>query len=60
MKPYQKEQSYLTEEVKKIYRRYMSKTDLSEEDVRQILNTSVSPNEIAELNSLVETVKKLR
>lgn len=59
MRTYQKAQSYLTDEVKKIYRRYLAKTDLSEADVKQILNTSASPNEITELSSLIKTVKNL-
>lgn len=57
MKSYQKAQSYLTDEVKKIYRRYLAKSDLSEEEINKILNTSSGPASIAELQTIVKTVK---
>lgn len=57
MKSYQKAQSYLTDEVKKIYRRYLTKSELSEEEVNKVLNMSVSPTNIVDLQTIVKTVK---
>ena len=57
MKSYQKAQSYLTDEVKKIYRRYLTKYELSEDEVKKVLNMSVDPTNIVELQSIVKTVK---
>ena len=57
MNTYQKAQSYLTDEVNKIYRRYLAKSDLSEEDINKILNTSAGPTSIVELQTIANTVK---
>lgn len=54
---YQKAQSYLTDEVKKIYRRYLAKSELSEDEVKKVLNMSVSPTNIVDLQTIVKTVK---
>lgn len=54
---YQKTQPYLTNEVKKIYRRYLNKSVLSEDEVKKVLNMSVSPTNIVELQTIVKTVK---
>ncbi|MER2175509.1 MAG: minor capsid protein [Carnobacterium sp.] len=57
MKSYQKAQFYLTDEVKKIYRRYLAKSELSEEEVKKVLYMSVSPTNIVDLQTIVKTVK---
>lgn len=54
---YLKGQKYLSNEVQKIYKRYLNKTDLSESEVKKILNTSVAPPALVELQSLTKTVK---
>ena len=53
---YQKAQSYLTGEVKKIYQRYLNKTDKTEAEVNQILNTSVEPAELVKLKQLTKDI----
>ncbi len=57
MKSYQKAQSYLTDEVKKIYRLYRTKSELSEDEVKKIFNMSVNPTNVVELQTIVKTVK---
>ena len=57
MRFYQKAQSYLTDEVKKIYRRYLTKSEMSEDEVKKVLNMSVDPANIVELQSIVKSVK---
>lgn len=57
MKSYQKAQSYLSDEVKKIYRRYLTKSELSKDEVKKVLNMSVNPNNIIDLQTIVKTVK---
>lgn len=54
---YLKGQKYLSNEVQKIYKRYLNKTGLSENEVKKILNTSIAPDALVELQSLVKTVK---
>ncbi len=56
-KAYIKAQQYLTAEVRKIYDRYLNKTGMSEDDVKRILNTSVEPAAIVELQRLTKTVQ---
>lgn len=53
---YLKAQSYLTGEVKKIYQRYLSKTDKTEAEVKQILNTTVAPSELVKLKQLTKSI----
>lgn len=53
---YLKAQSYLTGEVKKIYQRYLNKTDKTEAEVNQILNTSVDPAELVKLKQLTKDI----
>lgn len=57
MNAYQKAQNYLTEEVKKIYRRYLAKSETSEAEVKKVINMSVDPANVVELQSIVKTVK---
>lgn len=59
MKSYQKAQSYLTDEVKKIYRLYRTKSELSEDEVKKIFNMSVNPTNVVELQTIVKTLKML-
>ncbi|ODJ54801.1 minor capsid protein [Brochothrix thermosphacta] len=54
---YLKGQEYLTKETKKIYNRYVSKTDKTEVEVNRILNTNVTSTELAELQVLAKTIK---
>lgn len=54
---YQKAQNYLTDEVKKIYRRYLSKSEMSEVEAKKVMNMSVDPANVVELQSIVKTVK---
>ena len=53
---YLKAQSYLTGEVKKIYQRYLNKTDKTEAEVKQILNTSIEPSELVKLKQLTKDI----
>ncbi len=53
---YSKTQSYLTGEVKKIYKRYLNKTDKTEAEVKKILNTSVEPAELVKLKQLTKSI----
>lgn len=53
---YLKAQSYLTGEVKKIYQRYLNKTDKTETEVKQILNMSVEPSELVRLKQLTKDI----
>lgn len=53
---YIKAQSYLTGEVKKIYQRYLNKTDKTEAEVKQIINTSVEPSELVKLKQLSKSI----
>lgn len=53
---YLKAQSYLTGEVKKIYQRYLNKTDKSEAEVKQTLNTSIEPSELVKLKQLAKDI----
>lgn len=53
---YLKAQSYLTGEVKKIYQRYLNKTDKTEAEINQILNTSVEPSELVRLKQLTKDI----
>ena len=53
---YLKAQSYLTGEVKKIYKRYLNKADKTEAEVKQILNTSVEPAELVKLKQLTKSI----
>lgn len=53
---YLKAQNYLTSEVKKIYQRYLNKTDKTEAEVKQILNTSVEPAELVRLKQLTKDI----
>lgn len=53
---YLKAQSYLTGEVKKIYQRYLNKTDKTEAEVNQILNTSIEPSELVRLKQLTKDI----
>lgn len=53
---YLKAQSFLTGEVKKIYQRYLNKTDKTEAEVKQILNTSVEPSELVRLKPLTKDI----
>ncbi|MCM2138909.1 minor capsid protein [Vagococcus fluvialis] len=55
-KAYLKAQTYLTGEVKKIYQRYLNKTDKTEAEVKQILNTSVDPSELVRLKQLTKDI----
>lgn len=57
---YLKAQSYLTGEVKKIYQRYLNKTDKSEAEVKQTLNTSIEPSELVKLKQLAKDISKLQ
>lgn len=57
MNAYQKAQNYLTDEVKKIYRRYLAKSEMSEAEVKKVMNMSVDPANVVELQSIVKTVK---
>ncbi|MBO0442828.1 minor capsid protein [Vagococcus fluvialis] len=53
---YLKAQKYLTAEVRKIYQRYLNKTDKTEAEVKQILNTSVEPAELVKLKQLTKDI----
>ena len=53
---YRKAQSYLTKEINKIYKRYLNKTDKTEADVKQILNTIVAPSELVKLKQLTKSI----
>lgn len=53
---YQKAQTYLISEVKKIYQRYLNKTDKTEAEVKQILNTSIEPSELVKLKQLTKDI----
>lgn len=56
MRSYHKAQSYLTNEVKKIYKRYLAKIELTEDKVNKVLNMSVSPTDIVDLQTIVKDV----
>lgn len=56
-KAYIKAQQYLTAESRKIYDRYLNKSGMSEDEVKRILNTSVEPTAIVELQRLTKTVQ---
>lgn len=47
----------MTDEVKKIYRLYRTKSELSEDEVKKIFNMSVNPTNVVELQTIVKTVK---
>lgn len=54
---YKKAQEYISEEVSKLYRRFLTKSGKSEQEVKQILNTTAKPEEIAKLQELVQTIE---
>lgn len=53
---YKKAQSYLTGEVKKLYRRYINKSGKTEAEVKQILNTTAEPSELVRLKGLTRDI----
>lgn len=55
-KAYLKAQDYLTGEVKKIYDRYLNKSGMSEDDVGKVLNTTVQPSDLVELQRLSKSI----
>lgn len=57
LRAYDDAQKYLRKQIKKIYQRYISKTDKSEVEVQRILNTTASVTEIAELRNLAATLE---
>lgn len=54
---YEKAQRYLTAEASKIYDRYLSRSGRTEDEVRQILNTTVPVEELVELQRLAQTIE---
>lgn len=56
IKAYLKSQKYLTTETNKLYDRYLSKTDMSEESVRKVLNETISPSQLVELQHTIKDV----
>lgn len=53
---YQQANDYLDKEINKIYKRYLDKTGMSEDDVRKILNGTASLEDIAELNRMARDI----
>lgn len=53
-KSYMIAQEYLTGEVEKIYKRYLSKSGLSESEVDKILNTAITSDQLVELKAMVK------
>lgn len=56
IKAYLRAQKYLTGETQKIYQRYFTGEDMTEEQVANILNTRISPSELVTLRALSENV----
>ncbi|AEB93127.1 minor head protein [Lactobacillus johnsonii DPC 6026] len=52
---YQKAQSYLSDEVQKIYRRYFY-ADISEQEVSDIMSSHISPSELVTLKALASNI----
>lgn len=53
---YQQANNYLDKEINKIYKRYLDKTGMSEDEVRKILNGTASLEDIAELNRMARDI----
>lgn len=56
IKAYLRAQKYLTGETQKIYQRYFTGENMTEEQVANILNTRISPSELVTLRALSENV----
>jgi len=54
---YMQAQQYLIKQTQQIYTRYLSKSELSEAEVSRILNTQVTPEQLAGLHQLVKSTK---
>lgn len=52
---YQKAQTYLSDEVKKIYRRYFY-ADISADEVESIMSSHISPSELVTLKALASDI----
>ncbi|MDK1716624.1 minor capsid protein [Dellaglioa algida] len=59
IKAYISSQKYLTNEANKLYSRYLSKTDMSELAVKRVLNESVAPAQLIELQHMIKTTKDI-
>lgn len=52
---YEQAQKYLTDEVDRIYKRYLTKSGLSADDVAKILNTQIKPADLVVLKHMINT-----
>ncbi|VDG18234.1 hypothetical protein [Lactobacillus brevis] [Lactiplantibacillus mudanjiangensis] len=57
IRAYMQAQQYLIAQAQQIYTRYLDKSELSETEVTRILNTTVTPDQLAELSQLVRATK---
>lgn len=54
---YMQAQQYLVNESRKMYTRYLDKSDLTEAEVARILNTQITPEQLVVLHQMVKTVE---
>ena len=57
IRAYSQAQDYLNKRVSHIYKRYLNKSGLSEEEVKKVLNTTASATDLAELQRLSQDIQ---
>ncbi len=57
---YLRSQDYLTNQVDNIYKRYFGDGQFAEEQIKDILNTTVSPSELVTLQALAKNISDLQ